>query len=87
MPGSFPDPRSYANDAIQILKEAYYETPEVHAKALILKAIDVISQLKEDMQGFSQKGLSNLDTYEFDDSNSAVQCCIYVIIRLCNGWT
>ena len=72
MPGSYPDPRSYANDAIQMLKEAYYETPEAHAKTLILKAIDAICQLKEELQGFSQKGLSNLETYEFDDSNSAV---------------
>jgi len=72
MPGSYPDPRSYANDAIQMLKEAYYETPETRAKTLILKAIDAISQLKEEMKGFNKKGLSNLDSYEFDDSNSAV---------------
>jgi hypothetical protein len=72
MPGSYPDPRSYANEAIQVLKEAYYETPETHAKALILKAIDAISQLKEEMKGFSQQRLSNIDSYEFDDSNSAV---------------
>jgi len=72
MPGSYPDPRSYANDAIQLLKEAYYETPEAHTKTLILKAIDAISQLKELLQGVSQKGFSSLDTYEFDDSNSAV---------------
>jgi hypothetical protein len=67
MPGSYPDPRSYANDAIQMLKEAYYETPETHAKSLILKAIDAIAQLKEDM-----KGSSGFDSYEFNESNSAV---------------
>jgi hypothetical protein len=72
MPGSYLDPRSYADDALQTLKEAYYETPETHAKILILKAIDAISQLKEEIKGFSQKGLSNLDSYEFDESNSAV---------------
>jgi hypothetical protein len=72
MPGSYPDPRSYANEAIQVLKEAYYETPETHVKTLILKAIDAISQLKEEMKGFSQQRLSNIDSYEFDDSNSAV---------------
>jgi len=72
MPGSYPDPRSYANDAIQMLKEAYYETPETRAKTLILKAIDAISQLKEEMKGFNRNGFSNVDSYEFDDSNSAV---------------
>lgn len=72
MPGSYPDPRSHATDAIQLLKEAYYETPETRAKTLILKAIDAIAQLKEEMRGFSQKGLSSYDSYEFDDSNSAV---------------
>jgi len=72
MPGSYPDPRSYVNDAIQMLKEAYYETPETRAKTLILKAIDAISQLKEEMKGFNRNGFSNVDSYEFDDSNSAV---------------
>jgi hypothetical protein len=72
MPGSYPDPRSYANEAIQVLKEAYYETPETHAKTLILKAIDAISQLKEDMNRFSQQRSSTYDSYEFDESNSAV---------------
>jgi len=72
MPGSYPDPRSYATDALQLLKEAYYETPETRARNLILKAIDSISQMKEEMRGFSQKGLSTFDSYEFDESNSAV---------------
>jgi hypothetical protein len=72
MPGSYPDPRSYANEAIQVLKEAYYEIPETHAKTLILKAIDAISQLKEEMKGYNQQRLSDLGCYEFDESNSAV---------------
>jgi transposase len=72
MPGSYPDPRSHATEAIQILKEAYYEIPEAHAKNLILKAIDAISQLKEELKGLSQQRVSYLDAYEFDDSNSAV---------------
>ncbi len=72
MPGSFPDPRSHANDALQVLKEAYYETPEPHAKTLILKAIDAISQLKEEIKGSGQQSFSCYDSYEFDDSNSAV---------------
>ena len=72
MPGSYPDPRSYASDAIQLLKEAYYETAETRAKALILKAIDAIAQLKEELRGSGRQGLSSYDCYEFDDSNSAV---------------
>jgi len=72
MPGSHPDPRSYANEAIQVLKEAYYENPDIHVKNLILKAIDAISQLKENLNEFGQQSLSNFDSYEFDDSNSAI---------------
>ncbi len=72
MPGSYPDPRTHANEAIQVLKEAYYETQEIHAKTLILKAIDAIAQLKEEIKEFSQHSLSELDSYEFNDSNSAI---------------
>jgi len=72
MPGSYPDPRSYANEAVQVLKEAYYETPEMHIKTLILKAIDAISQLKEEIKGFSQQRQLESDSYEYNDSNSAV---------------
>jgi hypothetical protein len=72
MPGSYPDPSSYANEAIQVLKQAYYETPEPRAKSLILKAIDAISQLKEGITGFSRQRLADYDSYEFDDTNTAV---------------
>ena len=72
MLGSYSAPHSYANEAIQLLKEAYYETPETSAKSLILKAIDAISQLKDEIKGFSQQELSNFDSYEFDESNSAM---------------
>lgn len=72
MPGSYPDPRSHANEAIQALKEAYYETPEPHTKALLLKAIDAISELKEEIKGYSRQRLSEYDSYEFNESNSAV---------------
>lgn len=72
MPGSHPDPRSHANEALQALKEAYYETPEPHTKTLILKAIDAISELKEEIKGYSRQKISEYDSYEFDESNSAV---------------
>ena len=72
MPGSYPDPSIYANEAIQVLKQAYHETPEPRTKSLILKAIDAISQLKEEITGFSRQRISGYDSYEFDDTNTAV---------------
>jgi hypothetical protein len=72
MPGSYPDPRSYTNEAIHMLKEAYNETPESHARSLILQAIDAIAQLKDDLKGFRPLRQTDQDCYEFNDSNSAV---------------
>ena len=76
MPGSYPDPRSYANSAIQILEEAYEESQGSYAGTLILKAIDVISLLKEEIRESGQRRLFESDSYEFNDSNSAVLSCI-----------
>ena len=45
MPGSYPDPRSYANAAIHILEEAYEESQGSHAGSLILKAINPLSRI------------------------------------------
>jgi hypothetical protein len=72
MPDSYPDPHSFANSAIQILEEAYEESQGSYAGSLILKAIDAISRLKEEIKESSQQRLSELDSYEFNDSNSAV---------------
>lgn len=72
MPGSYSDPLSNANEAIHILKEAYYETPNSHTGTLILKAIDAISELKEEIKGYGQQNLSDLDSYEINESNSAL---------------
>jgi hypothetical protein len=52
MPGSYPDPRSYANSALQILEEAYEENQGSHTGTLILKAIDAISRLKEEIKAY-----------------------------------
>jgi hypothetical protein len=72
MPGSYPDPRSYANSALQILEEAYEENRGSHAGTLILKAIDAISRLKEEIKESSQQSLFEIDAFEFNESNSAV---------------
>jgi hypothetical protein len=49
MPGSYPDPRSYANTAIHILEEAYEESQGSHTGTLILKAIEAITRLREEV--------------------------------------
>jgi hypothetical protein len=72
MPGSYPDPRSYASSALQILEEAYEESQGSHAGTLILKAIDVLSRLKDEIKESSQQSLIEVDAFEFNDSNSAV---------------
>ena len=72
MPGSYPDPRSYANSALQILEEAYEESQGSHAGTLILQAIDAITRLKEEIKESGQQSLFEIDAFEFNDSNSAV---------------
>jgi hypothetical protein len=72
MPGSYPDPNSYANTAIQILEEAYQDNQESPTGTLILKAIDAISRLKEEIKASSQQRKFELDAFEFNESNSAV---------------
>ena len=72
MPGSYSDPSFHANTAIHILEEAYQDNQESYTGTLILKAIDAISRLKDEIKGSSRQRLSELDSYEFDDSNSAV---------------
>ncbi len=73
MPGSYPDPRSYANTAIQILEEAYEESQGSHAGTLILKAIEAISHLKEEINRSSQQGAMEFDPYEINEANSAIK--------------
>lgn len=71
MPGSYPDPRSCANNAIHILEEAYEETFDSHAGTLILKAIEAITRLKEEIRESGRQGVE-FDPYELNESNSAV---------------
>jgi len=61
MSASYSDHLVYANEAISILKEAYFETPHSHAGTLILKAIDAIADLKEEIKEYSQHRVSDVD--------------------------
>jgi hypothetical protein len=72
MPGSYPDPRSFANTAIDILEEAYEESQGSHAGTLILKAIEAINRLKDEIKDSGQHGRLDFDPYEINESNSAV---------------
>jgi hypothetical protein len=72
MTGSYLDPRSYANDAIKILEEAYEESQGSHAGSLILKAIEAINYMKEEIKGSSQQRAAIFDPLDFNESNSAV---------------
>lgn len=72
MPGSYPDPRSHANTALQALEEAYEENYNSHAGNLILKAIEAIKQLKQEIKNTPHSGLSEYDPYEINEGNSAI---------------
>jgi hypothetical protein len=71
MPGSYPDPRSHANSAIQLLEEAYEESQGSNAGLLILQAIDAINRLKAEIRD-ARQGHFEFDPYEINESNSAV---------------
>lgn len=68
MPGSYPDPRAYAKEAIEILEEAYEESQGSPAGSLILKAIESIRRLQE----VSKNQGAEFDPYEFNESNLAI---------------
>ncbi len=72
MPGSYPDPRSYANSALQFLEEAYEKSHDTYTGSLILKAIAAISSLREEMRASCSSGASEYDPYEINEYNSAV---------------
>ena len=73
MPGSYPDPRSYANTALQALEQAYEENRNSHTGSLILTAIDAITRLKQSIrQSHSADDSSGNDPYELNEYNSAI---------------
>jgi hypothetical protein len=72
MPGSYSDPRFYANEALVLLEEAYEESYETAAGSSILRAMDAIRRLKEEIKSTLDQGSSMCDPFELDESNSAV---------------
>jgi hypothetical protein len=72
MPGSYPDPRLYADTALQALEEAYEENLNSHAGNLILLAIKAIKDLQQEIKNSDHSGLSEYDPYEINGNNSAI---------------
>ncbi len=72
MPGSYPDPRSYANAALQALEEAYEESHDTRAGSLILTAIQAITHLRDEIKMSRSTCVSEYDPFELSETNSAV---------------
>ena len=69
MPGSYPDPRSYADTALHALEQAYEENQDSHLRSLILAAIEAITSLKQEIENSCKP---EIDPYELNEHNSAV---------------
>lgn len=72
MPGSYPDPRSYANTALQALEKAYEENPDSKTGSLIQTAIDAITRLKQAITQAQSSDDAPSDPYELNEHNSAI---------------
>jgi hypothetical protein len=72
MSGSYSDPRFYANEALALLEEAYEESYETTAGSSILRAIDAVKRLKDEIKSPLERETFAHDPFEFDESNSAV---------------
>lgn len=72
MPDSYPDPRSYANTALQALEEAYEDNFNSHTGDLILTAIDAVKHLNKEIKRTCNSGLPEYDPYELNEKNSAI---------------
>lgn len=72
MPGSYPDPRSYADTALHALEEAYEENYDNHTGSLILKAIEAIKKWKQEAKNLRISERQEFDPYDFDESNLAI---------------
>jgi hypothetical protein len=73
MPGSYPDPRSYANTALQALERAYAESPDPHTSSLILTAMEAVQRLKQEIKTIATaEDRTPFDPHELNDLNSAI---------------
>ena len=72
MPGSYPDPRFYANTALQALEEAYEEHFDSHTGNLILTAMEAIKKMKKEFERKQSSVIVDDDPYEVNFNNSAI---------------
>ena len=73
MPGSYPDPRSYADTALHALEQAYAESPDPYTSSLIMTAMDAIRRLAQEIKSVAvAEGGVQLDPHELNDFNSAI---------------
>ena len=73
MPGSYPDPQSYANSALQALENAYENSHDSNTGSLILTAIEAIKRLKQEIKKIGiADDLAKYDPYELNEHNSAL---------------
>jgi hypothetical protein len=73
MPGSYPDPQSYANTALQALEDAYEDSHDSQTGSLILTAIEAIKRLKQEIKNMGNADeLAGYDPYELNEHNSAL---------------
>jgi hypothetical protein len=72
MPGSYPDPHSYAETALHALEEAYEESHNTHIGSLILTAMQALSRLQEQMQRIPGRLAASDDPHDFNELNSAI---------------
>ena len=73
MPGSYPDPRSYADTALHALEQAYEESPDPHTSSLIMTAMDAIRRLTQEIKSVAvAEGGVELDPHELNNFNSAI---------------
>jgi 20S proteasome alpha/beta subunit len=73
MPGSYPDPRVYANTALNALERAYDNNTDPQTKSLIYTAIEALRRLKQEMakDGHGAE-VSGFDPHDWNESNSAI---------------
>ncbi len=72
MPGSFPDPRSYTSVALEALEEAYELNHDSRTGSLILKAMQAINRLRQEVNRRNAAGAAEFDPYDVNDFNSAI---------------
>ncbi len=74
MPGSYPAPEILADTALETLKHAYRERESAAVGSLILKAHELITRLKLEINNSRNMVDANADPFEINEQNSAIYC-------------